>query len=150
MFVLERLHADHVRKILVSPDRAVVSSLLADVFRDRASLDADNPESEHLRAAAYRLDANPETFDGIMTLAGEVFRIRHDPEETQPSPTGRRLRKRLVRNLRATADKTWVPSNAALAVQRANAEEDTFDVRPAPLDEEFLLDGEAFEIGRDQ
>ncbi len=147
MFVLERIHGENTRTVFVSPDRTELVQLLIDIFRDRARHTLDQPASEHLRTAAHRLSVGASD-DGLLTLAGELFRIRFDETQGAASSGGRRARARLIKSLRSSTDKTWAPTTAALAVERVTRTDN--DVVEDEFIDEGIISGEEFELGSDR
>ena len=141
MFILEQLHIDQTRELLVTPDQKAAAKLLQQVLKLRSRELKREPASEHLRAAMYRLRRG-QTVDNIVTLTGEQFRIRFSESAQLASPRGRYARYRLLRSLRSTSTVDTNSSDGADSVySEMNSAEPDDDAAGA------LIDGERFDLG---
>ena len=146
MYVLERLAGGSVRHLLTAPDHESVRHLLQMILRARAH-SSDQIETEHLRAAAYRLSTEAPS-DSLLTLDGEYFHIRHDPEQLplEAKPSKKALRKiaRSVPPILPVADANTSVQDAVKAA-RTESEPEPGWIQTA-IEEPVQINGERFEI----
>lgn len=144
MYALEQVVDGSGRVVYQTNDRAELYSILSLIFKERAHTAGDRVTSEYFRAARHRI-LSGLTFDEILTIEGEHFRIRTANSSSSPSEV--RSFRRVARSTPRQTHRQGRQSSAAAAVNTSREEtKPEYDRVLPPVDERTVIDGERFEI----